>query len=77
MVGLTRPPREPELMDELGLTTCQLSSVPCGFALCSAGLFCSFLSSLMWMKPTKFAILYVGNVLSLGSTGFLVGFMIS
>ena len=28
------------------------------------------------MKPTKFAILYtMGNVLSLGSTGFLVGFM--
>jgi hypothetical protein len=42
----------------------------------SAGLFCSFLSSLMWMKPTKFAILYtVGNVLALGSTGFLTGFM--
>ena len=81
MVGLEpSTPQEPELMDELGLNDCcELSRMQrlYGFAICvSAGLFCSFLSSLMWMKPSKFAILYtMGNVLSLGSTGFLVGFM--
>ena len=81
MVGMEpSTPQEPELMDELGLNDCcELSRMQrlYGFAICvSAGLFCSFLSSLMWMKPAKFAILYtMGNVLSLGSTGFLVGFM--
>ena len=47
-----------------------------GFACCAGmGLICSFLSSLLWMQPMKFALLYsIGNILSLGSTGFLTGF---
>jgi hypothetical protein len=47
-----------------------------GFACCAGmGLICSFLSSLLWLQPMKFALLYsIGNILSLGSTGFLTGF---
>ncbi|GAQ87770.1 Membrane protein involved in ER to Golgi transport [Klebsormidium nitens] len=46
-----------------------------GFAGCmSLGLLCSLLSSLVWLNPVKFAITYTfGNLLSLGSTTFLVG----
>ncbi|EFJ19174.1 hypothetical protein SELMODRAFT_111302 [Selaginella moellendorffii] len=46
-----------------------------GFVAClSLGIFCSFLSSLVFFRPTKFAITFtIGNLLSLGSTGFLVG----
>lgn len=76
MVGM-EPDNPPELLDELN-DCFALSRMQrlYGFAICvSAGLFCSFLSSLMWMRPTKFAILYtMGNLLSLGSTGFLTGF---
>lgn len=77
MAGM-EPDNPPELLDELNecfsLTRMQRLY---GFVVCvSAGLFCSFLSSLMWLRPTKFAILYtMGNILSLGSTGFLTGFM--
>ena len=77
MAGM-EPDNPPELLDELN-DCFQLSRMQrlYGFAICvSAGLFCSFLSSLMWTRPTKFAILYtMGNILSLGSTGFLTGFV--
>ena len=77
MAGM-EPDNPPELLDELN-DCFQLSRMQrlYGFAICvSAGLFCSFLSSLMWTCPTKFAILYtMGNILSLGSTGFLTGFV--
>lgn len=77
MVGMQQD-NPPELLDELN-DCFQLSRMQrlYGFAICiSAGLFCSFLSSLMWTRPTKFAILYtMGNLLALGSTGFLTGFM--
>ena len=77
MAGM-EPDNPPELLDELN-DCFQLSRMQrlYGFAICvSAGLFCSFLSSLMWLRPTKFAILYtMGNILSLGSTGFLTGFV--
>jgi hypothetical protein len=76
MVGM-EPSAEPELQDQI--EDCfQLSRMErlYGFAICvTAGLFCSFLSSLVFLKPTKFAILYsMGNILSLTSTGFLMGF---
>ena len=76
MVGM-EPSAEPELQDQI--EDCfQLSRMErlYGFAICiTAGLFCSFLSSLVFLKPTKFAILYsLGNILSLTSTGFLMGF---
>jgi len=76
MVGM-EPTAPPELLDELN-DCFQLSRMQrlYGFAICvSAGLVCTFLSSLLWLRPTKFAILYtVGNLLALGSTGFLTGF---
>jgi hypothetical protein len=76
MVGM-EPSAEPELQEQI--EDCfQLSRMErlYGFAICvTAGLFCSFLSSLVFLKPTKFAILYsLGNILSLTSTGFLMGF---
>ncbi|GAB2277248.1 hypothetical protein Dimus_011955 [Dionaea muscipula] len=46
-----------------------------GFAICfAAGLTCTFLSMLVFLNPIKFGITFTfGNVLSLGSTAFLVG----
>eukprot|EP00227_Mantoniella_beaufortii_P014995 CAMPEP_0197591262 /NCGR_PEP_ID=MMETSP1326-20131121/12976_1 /TAXON_ID=1155430 /ORGANISM="Genus nov. species nov., Strain RCC2288" /LENGTH=158 /DNA_ID=CAMNT_0043156661 /DNA_START=347 /DNA_END=820 /DNA_ORIENTATION=- len=76
MVGM-EPEHPPELLDDLN-ECFALSRMQrlYGFGICiSAGILCSFLSSLMWLRPTKFAILYtLGNLLSLGSTGFLMGF---
>jgi hypothetical protein len=76
MVGM-EPSAEPELLDELNncfeLTRMQRLYGFCITVFC--GIVCSFLASLMWLNPRKFAILYtLGNVLSLGSTGFLTGF---
>ncbi|XP_031253772.1 vesicle transport protein SFT2B isoform X1 [Pistacia vera] len=46
-----------------------------GFAIClSAGLFCTLLSMLVFFNPIKFGITFTfGNLLSLGSTAFLIG----
>ncbi|XP_027923445.1 vesicle transport protein SFT2B isoform X2 [Vigna unguiculata] len=46
-----------------------------GFAICfAAGLTCTLLSMLVFFKPIKFAIAFtLGNLLSLGSTAFLIG----
>ncbi|KAJ6817827.1 vesicle transport protein SFT2B isoform X1 [Iris pallida] len=46
-----------------------------GFAICLvAGLFCTFLSMLVFLKPIKFGITFTfGNMLALGSTAFLIG----
>ncbi|XP_044483386.1 vesicle transport protein SFT2B isoform X3 [Mangifera indica] len=46
-----------------------------GFAIClSAGLFCTLLSLLVFFNPIKFGITFTfGNLLSLGSTAFLIG----
>ena len=76
IVGM-EPSAEPELLDELNncfeLTRMQRLYGFCITVFC--GIVCSFLASLMWLNPRKFAILYtLGNVLSLGSTGFLTGF---
>ncbi|XP_022158451.1 vesicle transport protein SFT2B [Momordica charantia] len=46
-----------------------------GFAICfTAGLTCTLMSMLVFFKPIKFGIAFtLGNLLSLGSTAFLVG----
>ncbi|CAL0333201.1 unnamed protein product [Lupinus luteus] len=46
-----------------------------GFAICfAAGLTFTLLSMLVFLKPIKFAITFtLGNLLSLGSTAFLIG----
>ncbi|KAB1228204.1 Vesicle transport protein SFT2B [Morella rubra] len=46
-----------------------------GFAICFvAGLTCTLLSMLVFFKPIKFGITFtLGNLLSLGSTAFLIG----
>ncbi|GJT02211.1 vesicle transport protein SFT2B [Tanacetum coccineum] len=46
-----------------------------GFGACSlAGLFCMFLSMIVFAIPIKFAVLFTfGNVLAVGSTVFLMG----
>ncbi|KAL1319131.1 hypothetical protein HN51_071437 [Arachis hypogaea] len=46
-----------------------------GFAICfSAGLTFTLLSMLVFLKPIKFAVAFtLGNLLSLGSTAFLIG----
>ncbi|KAK9950355.1 hypothetical protein M0R45_005849 [Rubus argutus] len=46
-----------------------------GFAIClAAGLTCTLLSMLVFFHPIKFAITFtLGNLLSLGSTAFLIG----
>ncbi|KAG5247576.1 hypothetical protein OIU77_021218 [Salix suchowensis] len=46
-----------------------------GFAICfSAGLACVLLSMLVFFNPVKFGITFTfGNLLSLGSTAFLIG----
>lgn len=46
-----------------------------GFAACLAcGLFCTLLSLLVFLSPIKFAVTFTfGNLLSLGSTAFLIG----
>lgn len=46
-----------------------------GFAICfSAGLACTLLSMLVFFHPIKFGITFtLGNLLSLGSTAFLIG----
>ncbi|PRQ44970.1 putative vesicle transport protein, Got1/SFT2 [Rosa chinensis] len=46
-----------------------------GFAICLAsGLTCTLLSMLVFFHPIKFAITFtLGNLLSLGSTAFLIG----
>ncbi|KAH7534110.1 uncharacterized protein LOC107407871 [Ziziphus jujuba] len=46
-----------------------------GFAIClSAGITCTLLSMLVFFNPIKFGITFtLGNLLSLGSTGFLIG----
>ena len=76
MAGM-EPDNPPELLDELN-DCFQLSRMVrlYGFAICvSAGLFCSFLSSLMWTRPTKFAILYThGQHLVPRKHGFSHGF---
>ena len=60
------------LSTDWGLTWTQRLT---GFAACfTLGLLCSLLSTLFMLQPTKFGITYsFGNLLSLGSTGFLVG----
>ncbi|XP_058779321.1 uncharacterized protein LOC131653250 [Vicia villosa] len=46
-----------------------------GFAICFAtGVTCTLLSMLVFLKPIKFGITFtLGNLLSLGSTAFLIG----
>ncbi|KAK9053498.1 hypothetical protein SSX86_030132 [Deinandra increscens subsp. villosa] len=46
-----------------------------GFAICLvAGLTCTLMSMLVFFNPIKFGIAFTfGNLLSLGSTGFLIG----
>ncbi|KAI4307122.1 hypothetical protein L6164_030341 [Bauhinia variegata] len=46
-----------------------------GFAACLiAGLVCMLLSLIVFAKPIKFAVLFTfGNLLAVGSTGFLLG----
>ncbi|KAJ4715096.1 Vesicle transport protein [Melia azedarach] len=46
-----------------------------GFAICfSVGTFCTLLSLLVFFNPVKFGITFTfGNLLSLGSTAFLIG----
>uniref|UniRef100_A0A2P2JUR6 Vesicle transport protein n=1 Tax=Rhizophora mucronata TaxID=61149 RepID=A0A2P2JUR6_RHIMU len=46
-----------------------------GFAICfAAGLACTLLSMLVFFNPVKFGITFTfGNLLSLGSTAFLIG----
>lgn len=46
-----------------------------GFAIClAAGLTCTLLSMLVFFNPIKFGITFtLGNLLSLGSTAFLIG----
>ncbi|BFG30421.1 hypothetical protein CerSpe_166950 [Prunus speciosa] len=46
-----------------------------GFAIClAAGLTCTLLSMLVFFHPIKFGITFtLGNLLSLGSTAFLIG----
>ncbi|KAL5714672.1 hypothetical protein ACHQM5_016601 [Ranunculus cassubicifolius] len=46
-----------------------------GFAIClSSGLACTLLSMLVFFNPIKFGITFTfGNLLSLGSTAFLIG----
>ncbi|KAH9713017.1 Vesicle transport protein [Citrus sinensis] len=46
-----------------------------GFAICfSVGIFCTLLSLLVFFNPIKFGITFTfGNLLSLGSTAFLIG----
>ncbi|KAL2334455.1 hypothetical protein Fmac_015668 [Flemingia macrophylla] len=64
------------LMDEFN-RNCTLSTTQrlYGFAICfAAGLTCTLLSMLVFFKPIKFAITFtLGNLLSLGSTAFLIG----
>ncbi|RDX71904.1 Vesicle transport protein SFT2B [Mucuna pruriens] len=63
-------------MDEFN-RNCTLSTTQrlYGFAIClAAGLTCTLLSMLVFFKPIKFAIAFtLGNLLSLGSTAFLIG----
>lgn len=63
-------------MDEFN-RNCSLSTTQrlYGFAICfTAGLTCTLLSMLVFLKPIKFAITFtLGNLLSLGSTAFLIG----
>ncbi|KAI4347430.1 hypothetical protein L6164_008244 [Bauhinia variegata] len=63
-------------MDEFN-HNCTLSTTQrlYGFAICFvAGLTCTLLSMLVFLKPIKFAITFtLGNLLSLGSTAFLIG----
>ncbi|KAG2668562.1 hypothetical protein I3843_15G160800 [Carya illinoinensis] len=46
-----------------------------GFAICFvAGLTCTLLSMLVFFNPIKFGLTFtLGNLLSIGSTGFLIG----
>lgn len=46
-----------------------------GFAICFAsGLACTLLSMLVFLNPIKFGIMFTfGNLLSIGSTAFLIG----
>lgn len=81
MVGLVSEepaiPPEPSMVEEWN-QACALTyrQRVIGFATCvSLGLFCMLLSMLVFFHPVKFAITYsFGNILSLGSTGFLIGF---
>ncbi|KAJ7533783.1 hypothetical protein O6H91_13G064600 [Diphasiastrum complanatum] len=70
------PEEEPLLPTDLS-QGCNLSRTQriYGFIAClSLGLFCSILSSVVFLHPLKFAITYsLGNLLSLGSTAFLIG----
>lgn len=85
MVGLVNeseaqqptPPEDPTWMDELN-QSCNLTYKQRiqGFVAClSLGLLCTLLSMLVLLHPVKFAVTYsVGNIMALGSTGFLIGF---
>ncbi|KAI4351922.1 hypothetical protein L6164_006221 [Bauhinia variegata] len=63
-------------MDEFN-RNCTLSTTQrfYGFAICFvAGLTCTLLSMLVFLRPIKFAITFtLGNLLSVGSTAFLIG----
>eukprot|EP00270_Netrium_digitus_P016476 TRINITY_DN5918_c1_g1_i4.p1 TRINITY_DN5918_c1_g1~~TRINITY_DN5918_c1_g1_i4.p1 ORF type:complete len:300 (-),score=88.40 TRINITY_DN5918_c1_g1_i4:374-1141(-) len=84
MVGLVQegeqqqvPEPEQSLLEELN-QSCALTYKQrlYGFVSCLLlGIFCSLLSLLVFFHPIKFAITYsAGNLLSLSSTGFLIGF---
>lgn len=73
----SQPETPVEMLDEY--TSCASLSYEqrmYGFGFCVLfGTMCSWLSSMFWARPTKFAMLYsIGNLLSLASTGFLTGF---
>lgn len=71
-------------MDEAGETAkwenqCALSKKQrlIGFLCCCGfGVLIGFLSFLFWSRPTTFALLFtIGNIVSVASTGFIVGFL--
>eukprot|EP00762_Andalucia_godoyi_P007473 ANDGO_07847.mRNA.1 Protein transport protein SFT2 len=79
-LGEPEPVREPSLLNDINdALTMSRTQRFYGFLICmSAGLLCSFLAALylpsIIVNPRKFALVYtLGNVLSIGSTMFLVG----
>jgi hypothetical protein len=76
MVGAEEPQQQQGVLDDLD-RACTLSKKNriIGFSICfGTGFLISFLSMMSLANPTRFALLYsLGNVISLLSTGFLVG----
>ncbi|CAI5523182.1 unnamed protein product [Closterium sp. Naga37s-1] len=84
MVGLvdasaepSAPPPEPSILDELNqYCSLTLKQRIYGFATCLCiGILCTLMSILVFPHPIKFALTYsIGNLMAIGSTGFLIGF---